>query len=216
MKQLHFKAILLFLMSLNLSTSYTQNVRKGAVIINPYLGGPNFGFIIGKAVEDEINSHTTSGHFSTDSGIGPNGIRGEFLISERLSIGFDYIYNEINGSGYVDTTINSTVEIKYNINVQSIRHRFLLKANYHFITTGDFNFYGGLGLGLNYRKINIETNIPKFETNNVRGAIWPISGRMALGLTYYSIQPLGINFELGLGGPLVSAGVVLKLNTIKN
>jgi len=216
MKQSFLKTVLLIFITFGINTLYAQNIKKGSLIIEPYLGGPNFGFILGKAVQNEIDNRTNTGHFSTDSGIGPNGIRGEYLVTNRISIGFDYIFNEVNGSGHVDTTLNNSIEVNYTIDVKSTRHRFLLKANYHFITKDYINFYGGVGIGYNQRHVIINTNIPYFENQNVRGSIWPVAARMELGLTYYPIKPIGINIELGLGGPLISAGIVFKLNTIRD
>lgn len=212
---LHIIILLAFTFT-GVNSSYSQNIKKGSLIIEPYLGGPNFGFALGKIIKKEIDKRTSSGSFSTDSGIGPNGVRGEYLITDRLSVGFDYIYNEINGSGVVDTTVNNLVEVNYNIDVKSTRHRFLIKANYHFITKDYINFYGGIGFGYNQRNFDIKTNIPNFENKNITASIWPVAARLELGLSYYPIKPIGINIELGLGGPLISAGIVFKVNTIRN
>jgi len=220
MKDSSYKIVLLILMTFGINSTYSQNIKKGSLLIEPYAGGPNFGFIFGKVVQREIdnrtNSSTSSGSFSIDSGVGPNGIRGEYLITDKFSIGFDYIYNEVNGNGYVDTTVNNILEIKYKIDVKSARHRFLIKVNYHFISNDYIDFYGGTGIGYNHRNIEITTNIPYFESKNISGAISPIAARMELGLTYYPIKPIGINIELGLGGPLISAGIVLKIDTIRD
>jgi len=207
-------SLLLFTL-IPLCPTYSQNIKKGSLIIEPYLGGPNFGFILGNAVKEEINNRSKTGYFSINNSIGPNGIRGEFLITDKFSIGFDYIYNEVNGNGYVDSTLNELLIEKYTIDVKSVRHRFLIKANYHFITNKHLDVYGGIGLGYNQRNIDIITNIPSFENKSISGAIWPVAARLEFGLTYYPIKPLGINFELGLGGPIASIGIVLKLNTLK-
>lgn len=208
------KFILLFILTFSTQLLFAQNIKKGSLIIEPYLGGPNFGLFLGKAVQNEIDKRTENGYFSIESGVGPNGIRGEYLITDKFSVGFDYIYNEVNGSGYVDTTVNDLLMTKYTINVKSKRHRFLIKANYHFITKNYLNFYGGVGIGYNRRKFEFETNIPYFQNTNISSAIWPVAARLELGLSYYPIKPVGLNIELGLGGPLISAGIVFKLNTL--
>jgi len=168
-------------MTFGINSTYSQNIKKGSLLIEPYLGEPNFGFIFGKVVQKEIDNRTSSsssyGSFSTDYNIGPNGIRGKYLITDKFSISFDYIYNEKNGSGYADTTVNTILEIKYNIDVKSARQRFLIKANYHFITNDYIDLYRGAGIGYNHRNIEITTNIPYFENKNVSGAISPVAAR---------------------------------------
>lgn len=216
MKQSANKLFLLFILTFSTGLLFAQNIKKGSLIIEPYLGGPNFGLFLGKAVQKEIDKRTDNVYFSTDSGVGPNGIRGEYLIIDKFSIGFDYIYNEVNGSWYLDTTVNDIITTKYTINVKSKRHRFLVKANYHFITKDYITFYGGVGIGYNRRKFEFKTNIPYFQNSNVSASIWPVAARLKLGLSYYPIKPIGINIEVGLGGPLVSAGIVFKLNKIRS
>ncbi len=216
MKQSVYKLSLVIIIVFGTSALFAQNIKKGSLIIEPYLGGPNFGFALGRAVQKEIDKRSDNGYFSTESGTGPNGIRGEYLITDKISIGFDYIYNEVNGEGYVDTTLNNILVTTYTLDIKSIRHRFLIKANYHFITKDYINFYGGIGIGYNRRKLEFETNIPYFENTNINGAIWPIAARLELGLAYYPIKPIGINVELGLGGPLISVGLVFKVNTIRS
>jgi hypothetical protein len=98
MKQSANKLFLLFILTFSTGLLFAQNIKKGSLIIEPYLGGPNFGLFLGKAVQKEIDKRTDNVYFSTDSGVGPNGIRGEYLIIDKFSIGFDYIYNEVNGS----------------------------------------------------------------------------------------------------------------------
>jgi len=202
--------LILVITLLSFSTNLSaQLFEEGNVVITPYYGAPNFGKIFGRLVEKEVDV------FKIDKGAGPYGIRGEFFITEKFSAGFDFIYNEVSGNGTFDSTridgLNNVIDTTYTINARSRRFRFLLKANYHIYTTDNFDFYAGAGIGANFRKIEIETNIPKFNDKNIRGAILPISGRVALGTTYYPLDFLGLNLEFGIGGPLVSGGLSIKI-----
>lgn len=200
------KIILLSFLILTTTTGNAQ-LETGNIIITPYYGAPNFGKIFGKLVEREVD------YFSVTSGKGPFGIRGEYLIHEKISVGFDFIYNEVIGSGYVDSTVNNILVERYTLDVESKRFRFLIRGNFHFYSNEKFSFYTGLGIGLNIRKIQFEYTIPYFENgkNNITGSIIPISGRFALGGTYFPIKNVGINLEFGVGGPLISSGLSIKI-----
>ena len=39
----------------------------------------------------------------------------------------------------------------------------------------------------------------------------PVSARIALGMRYYFNNNIGINSELGIGGPMLSVGVSVRL-----
>lgn len=39
----------------------------------------------------------------------------------------------------------------------------------------------------------------------------PVSARICTGLRYYFSPNVGVNMELGLGGPMISAGISCKI-----
>lgn len=190
----------------NNSIAQTQ-VQEGNVIIDPYYGGPNFG----------KNFFTFAQNENIDIiGIGPAGLRVEFMLTDNFGLGGDFIYNSISGSGTVDSlgtnpsTGNEIVIETYDLKVFARRYRVQLRANYHFAQTDNVDAYVGFGAGTNIRSIGFETDYKGYKGPNLTAAIFPVSFRLAIGTRYYITDNLGFNVELGLGGPVVSGGISLK------
>ena len=82
--------------------------------------------------------------------------------------------------------------------------------NYHFVATDNLDAYFGVGVGANIRRIGTKTDYPNYDDNAVSGSLIPVSLRVALGTRYYFTENIGLNLELGLGGPFISGGVSVK------
>jgi hypothetical protein len=195
--------------------SNSQVIEKGDFIFDPYVGYPNWG---------NENSYQNSGltSYSVKSN-GPMGVRAEILISDQIGIGVDFIYNSrfIKGTRedieYVfDESSNQYVELVNVYDYQSLSQRFRLqlRVNYHFdLYNPNLDLYVGYGVGSNVSKyttlINGTASYPTYEQSIF--TFFPFSMRVCTGLRYYFTNKIGINSELGLGGPLLSAGISLKI-----
>ncbi len=185
------------------SSLNAQTVSKGNVIIDPYYGGPNFGRglqTINTAI-DRYNAKITL--------IGPAGIRLEYLLSDRFGMGVDFIYNSIVGEY---SNPDSTGEI-YSYTAGMNRTRIHLRFNYHLASSSEnLDLYLGAGAGTNSRKWHYESDQPGYNSADEKYyvALIPVSMRFAFGIRYYFLENLGLNAEIGLGGPIVSAGLSVK------
>ena len=84
------------------------------------------------------------------------------------------------------------------------------RFDYHFTDNDNFDGYFGVAAGFRKATWYTESSDPNFVDDDAEG-INPIALRLAVGGTYYLIDNLGLNLELGLfGGGLVRGGLVLK------
>ncbi len=192
---------------------------QGNIIVDPYYGFPNFGKSFYKSIE---NSSSTSNYKAT--GMGPAGIRAEYMVSDKVGVGLDFIYNS-NRISYTDTqhdttwTSVSTYTVATTTNnAERLMQRIRLQArfNFHFdISNPNLDGYFGVGVGTNNRFRKYWLN--GVEVNDVYTSalsnltLIPVSLRICTGLRYYFNPNVGMNMEMGLGGPLLSAGVSVKI-----
>lgn len=192
--------------TMGFNNTANAQVEQGNVIIDPYYGGPNFG-------KSFFDLFTTDNNIQGVelTGIGPCGGRVEYLLADNFGLGIDFIYNSVAGTGTIDSLNgDGTIARSYDTKLYSRRFRVHLRANYHFVQTDALDAYLGFGAGTNTRTIGITSDYPNFDEGNVSGAIIPVSFRVAIGTRYYFTDNIGINAELGIGGPVVSAGLSIK------
>lgn len=211
-----FTLLVVLLVAGSGTKSFAQAAFTGNIIIDPYYGFPNFGKSFASNFESE-----TSSDFKV-KGLGPLGLRAEYMVADRMGVGFDVIYNSYDlqytdvrtdsiYDGNTDTWTPQTTTTENEYQMQRLRVH--LRFNYHFdVSNPMLDAYFGVGAGTNnrYRKayengveINDETELGNFT-------LMPVSLRVCTGLRYYFSQNIGINAEIGIGGPLISAGISAK------
>ena len=196
------------LLSFGTNFSNAQAVETGNIIIDPYYGYPNFG----RGIVQVITSYEDLSEANIKpTVIGPAGLRFEYMVADNFGIGFDFIYNSAaitfdKDSLNSDNTVHST----YEVNAYSRRYRFQIRANYHFVQEDNFDAYVGFGAGSNTRSIRFTTDYPNYRNNGGSGSLLPFSARIALGTRYFFSDNIGLNLELGIGGPLISGGLSFK------
>jgi opacity protein-like surface antigen len=177
---------------------------QGSIIIDPYYGYPNFG----KSFASSLSSSSSDIKIG---GIGPAGIRAEYMLADKFGMGIDFIYNSLTTSYFedsigVDGKITQSYEAKYAMQ----RFRVQLRMNYHFIENDNIDAYVGFGAGTNIRRYSFTSDKPGSSSPAESGSLIPVSMRFALGMRYYFTENIGFNTELGLGGPMISAGLSLR------
>lgn len=191
-----------------------QANEQGNIILDPYYGFPN----LGKSFWNSIEKADGTNNFKA-TGVGPMGLRGEYMVSDRIGVGFDFIYNSNNISyTEIDSVYNSgtdsytTQETDYKRTMNRVRVQ--ARFNYHFdVSNPDLDAYFGVGAGTNnrFRKFYREG---VEETDEFEGSgnltLIPVSFRLCTGLRYYFTDNIGMNAEIGLGGPLISAGLSVR------
>lgn len=216
MKKNLFKSLIVALSAVLISfSSGAQALMQGNFVVDAYYGFPNFGRSFSQSVEDA----NTSGNNFKAGGIGPAGLRLEYMIADRVGIGADVIYNSnIITFSAVDSTFNVTTDTwstqtnEYEYVMQRVRAQ--VRLNYHFdIASPDFDSYIGVGAGTNNRfRKTLENGVDITENDGLANfTLLPFSMRIALGARYYFSQNVGLNMEIGLGGPVISAGLSIKL-----
>lgn len=209
LKQLLFGAAFL-----TISASATaQAVSQGNVIVDAYYGAPNFGKSFAKTIEDNGNTSNVK-----IGGLGPMGLRAEYMVADRIGVGFDVIYNSFSASYTTyDTTYNSQnqpVVSRYDDEAKMSRLRVQARFNYHFdVSNPNLDAYFGVGAGTNTRFYKFYRNGAEDQEDFEEGTsatLIPVSFRLCTGMRYYFSENLGVNAEIGLGGPVVSAGLSLK------
>ncbi len=195
-------------------TSKTTCIKKGDVIVEGYWGGP---FILGSAGILGKKKYNTQ-HF---------GFKTEYLSSNKLGVGIELSYAEAKSVapyfytgikfGYIDEKVTTFLTdkqsaTKLRILVNCSKHRLRAKSDWYLTY--------GLGVKVvktekiyterfNFEYSQSEPYLPKQKIG--------FSGRLAIGYKYFFNNGLGLNFETGIGGAFLQAGLTYKLtNQYKN
>ena len=210
------KIIIMFSMLLATTFVSSQALREGNFVIDPYYGFPNFGKSAMKSLEEP-------GAQSSVGGLGPWGLRMEYMLGDQFGLTLDGIHNSTNITSVyqpdfiTDENGNSVPNnqgVEYEDRASMNRIRVQVGLNYHFgFSNRMLDGYVGFAAGTNARYWSISTTNPDsgFEDEAESGALFPVSMRLRLGGRYYFTDNLGLNFELGLGGPVISAGLSIKI-----
>lgn len=190
---------------LMMSNASIAQVEQGNIIIDPYYGYPNLGKALAEGLIDPDATDVRA------TGIGPLGLRAEYMLADNFGIGIDFIYNSAGAEGTYTSTDSTGATQTYTDDVLMQRIRVLLRLNYHFVQTDALDAYVGGGAGYNQRIWSYKSTDPNYEEpDNATGALLPVAFRAALGARYYFHPNIGINAEIGLGGPILSGGISLK------
>ena len=202
MKKLFLTITVIVLITLQSSSvSRAQSVEQGTIIIDPYYGASLSGTALLEELFNPIEMEITL--------TGPVGGRVEYMIANRFGMGIDVIYKQITGDFTAQDTTTSTI---YTYQGVVTRTRIQVRFNYHLMASTDkWDVYVGMATGTNSRKVVLSSiDDPKQELTFNNFQFLPFSARVAFGLRYYFANNFGFNAELGLGGPLVTAGISIK------
>jgi opacity protein-like surface antigen len=181
-------------------------VEEGSIIIDPYYGYPNFGKNLVSGLLDPDATDVTS------KGIGPAGLRFEYMLADNLGLGLDFIYNSSGIEGTYLGTDSLGMTQTYTDKFLMQRIRVMLRFNFHFVQTDALDAYVGAGAGYNTRIWSYESTDPQFVVDeSISGALLPVAFRAAIGARYYFHPNIGLNAELGIGGPVISGGISVKI-----
>lgn len=204
--------ILLFgLFAINTSNFlYCQVAGKDTIFAEVYYGGPNFEKVISSFLINELGIEAID-----VTGIGPLGGKFEYMVADKLGLGFNVIYNTVEIDYLYDSLNNDGSLYKtYSGNLAMKRLRAQVLLNYHIeLANPDIDFYLGIRAGSNQRFWSATSSNPEeFDSGKIKAtkALFPVSVRVCTGFRYYFSEIIGLNMEFGFGGPLVSAGLSLK------
>ncbi len=192
---------------------FGQANTKWNMVNDPYYGVPNYtnlfpglkSSILGAVKDDENISNIHS------RGSGPTGLRTEFFLNNWFGIGVDAIYSGSSVSYDRRDSIVDGVEYTNSYERKMSRVRIQARFNFHFpVKNKRLDMYGGIGIGSNAKYRTTFVNGVKTDDKSGfwdRFPTFPISMRTCWGFRYYFSKFVGMNFEVGIGGPLISTGV---------
>ncbi|MEX0968057.1 MAG: outer membrane beta-barrel protein [Bacteroidia bacterium] len=185
-----------------------QALEEGNIAVDVYYGFPN----LFKSVVETTYANSGSEENVEIGGIGPMGMRGEYMVSDDVGIGLEVNYTNTVVS-YEESSINSFGEFEtYTYEVSVPRLRIMPRFSIHFGNSDNFDFYGAVAAGYNSTKFKFKTNDPNEEFDEEVKSPLPVAFRIAIGGRYYFADLVGINMEIGLGGgALVCGGLSLRI-----
>ncbi len=187
--------------------------KKKINIIDVYYGYPFIDDIF--QPKPQSKTIAEAGHTIKYKNTNHFGCKYDYLIDNSISLGLEYTFaqREVNAESYNYPKVSDTLISNFKLS----RHRLLLKFTAYLNKNKNFNPYlcfGG-GLRMTYYNQNLNSNnkcyfdkisfANNFETNS-----FPIAIRFGLGFRWFVSKHIAINTEIGIGGPLVQAGLSYK------
>lgn len=191
-------------------------VHKGNVVFSAGYGAPSIvrAFLKYKTTRDQIEV----------SGYGPIIFKGEYMISNKFSIGFNASYSRSKVT-WQDTGYD-TVQQKYRkfeFGIKAYELSGTLRGNYHFWKRKKIDSYAGLGVGYGLFHMWSYTLAHTTQFNIVYNFPPPVIMEATWGIRYFPTKNLGFYSEVGIGKSwilfnkyflpeaLIQAGLTLKL-----
>jgi outer membrane protein W len=183
-----------------------QVFEEGNVAVDLYYGFPNLYSTTFKG----LYANSGSEQDVEINGLGPVGIRGEYLLTDKVGLGLDIGFNNTKltfRDAGTDGQGNATM-YDYTYSTQKIG--VMVTFNYHFIENDDLDFYGIVGAGYGNRSFKFESTDPNYTDVDIKGVV-PVASRLGVGLRYFFTDNVGANVALGFGqGGLINAGLSFK------
>ncbi len=203
------KLLFILCLALGSNAAFGQINEQGNIIIDPYYGFPNLGKSLAESTAEGVDDVNITG-------FGPAGLRVEYMVGDRFGIGVDAIFNGWGFEGSAVDTIGYQPDLtpiteSRSAKATMTRYRIQARFNYHFdLGSPNLDVYMGLGAGTNLRVFKYFEDGVEQEDQEISGALIPFSLRVAAGTRYYFTENIGLNAEIGLGGPIISAGLSLR------
>lgn len=203
------KILLMLALTATSGAGFAQAVHQGNVIIDPYYGFPNFGKSITTTLSEGLENVEVGGY-------GPAGIRVGYMLADQFEIGVDAIFNGYSVTGTYDSTYYNEVTQQYDvrtIDTKGVMNRVRIQArfNYHYdVSSPNLDVYMGFGAGTNNRFYKYFENGSEVPDEDTEFTLLPVSFRFAAGTRFYFTENIGMNVELGIGGPVISGGLSVK------
>lgn len=183
-----------------LTVAFTGNVKaqEGKLILDTYYG---YGSLYNAVFKALVENNASNSNFT---GVGPLGVRGEFMISKKVGFGIDIAYSSSMIS-YSQTDF-LTNEI-YDASIKTAKLGIMPTFNYHFVAGEKFDSYFTVGLGYGNRTFSAKSDYAGYQSPTYKST-FPVASRIGVGMRYYFTENLGLNLGMGLGqGGLLNAGI---------
>lgn len=198
-------ALAIFAACVQPSTASAQAVEEGNILIDVYYGFPNlYGTVFRNAY---ANSGTEE---NVDiSSLGPIGLRGEYMVSDKIGLGLDLGFNNTNLT-YTEFDSFDNKDYDYTFKTQKIGA--MVTFNYHFLESNDnLDAYFMVGAGYSNRTFKFTSTDPDYIEDEVSGSLIPVASRVGVGMRYFFTDNIGVNLAIGFGqGGIINGGLSLK------
>ncbi len=204
-----FTATVLF--ALNSTSVQAQAVEQGNVIVDAYYGFPNLYTAVFKTAYANSGSEVNL----KIGGLGPIGIRAEYMVADKIGIGIDAGFNNSKISYSEETTIYNDVTgnfdpVTYDYDFTTQKIGFMATFNYHFLDNDKVDAYAVLGAGYGNRTFKFESTDPSYTEGSIASLI-PVASKIGVGMRYFFTDNIGANLALGFGqGGIVNVGLSAK------
>lgn len=178
------------------SNAFSQSAKEGDVQVRAYYGYPYFvGAYLKAALEND--SSATGIDVSNTNHIGASF---QIMVSEKVGLGLDYTFAKVSAT-YIDGVDRYKASLT--------KHRITAMMSFHFSNSETIDPYFNVGAG--YKLNQVKYTEPGYDDSEVLKNAVPLSARLGIGLNYFFNDVVGLNAEVGLGGPLVQLGLTFKL-----
>ena len=185
----------------------TPNAKIGALttgnlVIESFFGAPNFYRLI---LETAVANNAGPNVVSEVKGIGPLGIRGEYMINDKFGFGLDvaYLSGQLDQK-LIDLASNAVLET-YSGRITKIG--FVPCFNRHFSKNDLFDAYFGGGIGFKYSYFKSTKPGEQAFLLSI-----PVAWRFGIGVRFFPIQKLAIGLNVGIGqGGIINFGIAYKI-----
>jgi len=182
-------------------------LEQGNINFSLGYGIPNFakvGLAAQYATFFDLYSYT----YTTKGIVGPISFKGEYMVMDKLGAGIsvNFVKASLTYPYSPSQTFTETVS-KLN---------FLIRGNYHFVTTDVLDIYTGLGFGYNGIFRN-RTTSPLPDYNYIHSGNLPVynkspfTGEISIGLKLFVTDNFGFYTEIGIAKAIFQLGVCVKI-----
>lgn len=208
------KLLLVFAMFAGTTFSATAQVQQGSILVDAYYGFTNVPGALYNSNWD-YEAQWWGATEATTSGLGPIGIRAEYLVTDKLGLGIDFALNT-NSASFVGTDYVDGEAISFDTEGASTKWGAMITLNYHAFTNEVIDFYIMGGAGYKNRTSTLITNNPYYTNDEFddqavgltpETAI-PLAARLGVGVRIFFTENIGANVGLGFGqGGILNAGL---------
>lgn len=141
-------------------------------------------------------------------------LKAEYLMSDRIGIAGSFYYGYFQTHDFATTSqwndnTQSWIENTYFYDSKIHKFRFTIGVNIHTLRTHRVDSYFGFQAGGKDAAIKYRTNDPNI-TGDPTVFVFPFALRVHYGFRVFFNEFLAANLELGLGGPIINAGLTYK------
>jgi len=200
--------------------SASAQIAQGSILVDTYYGFTNLpGALYNTNWEFESSFWGDNG--ITKSGLGPIGIRAEYMTTDKLGVGIDFALN-LNSASFDGEYYDANTDTYQSFMTEgsSTKWGAMVTLNYHVVTNDVIDFYLMGGVGYKNRTSSLTTTNPNYtdeEFNNQAIGLTPetaipLAARLGLGLRVFFTDNIGANVGLGFGqGGILNAGLSFAL-----